>query len=431
MKKLQSWIEHFLVCLVLAILPENSFSQACPSSDSSLREIQEWAQSVDRLSNQFLPEAGIFDYRTSVGAVLDSSCRGATERASFLASLGMGPPRPREEVIESALVQVIAQTEECRRVFPSLPNIDSVVGILRRARIACTNDLGHGTEAVNDVLGIYRPFLSALAPANTGYDRSYSFLLSNNALDNPLRASDLSVILFHEALHSLSANNTYWHNEAGRMSLTVCEASVFRDRVYFLSAVCFPESSIGRAFWADDGAASCDGVCERALTHVVPVPQLRRATEDSASEGMHGPPLSAIPMASRDAQIVCGQIRDVQGRFRRTLPLRDQAQTRLSVLRQEARVTRDFELYDAIDSISFNLSAQPSFAINAEGLPEDLADLERSAEQVRSRIRSYCSSRPVGEVQPLCSREPAASAAAIESVRAWLRGRTSIVNRAR
>ncbi len=81
---------------------------------------------------------------------------------------------------------------------------------------------------------------------------------------------NLAQVIFHElSHHTHSIESQNWHNSWRQEGIKQIgtEKSLFEDKVYFLSAVCFPQSKYGGLFWSKNGAAQSLEICKKALTH--------------------------------------------------------------------------------------------------------------------------------------------------------------------
>jgi hypothetical protein len=334
----------------------------------------EWTRLVDILNNNFLPRERAGDHRTTMGALIDSSC--------FSGSLG--PHRQRIiELIERLLARTMTRASRCERTL-GLPSVSGIVSILRRTRLTCDSDLPPGVAAANHLTHSYNPLRALFVLTNTGHDRAYNIGVSSYTLEGILEKATSSIpilrslaereeaelvgTLFHEALHSTSNNNRAWHDEWREQGRTTnsCNRSLYEDQVYLLHAACNPTTEYGLDIYGRNNRGTpvidCPGVCESALGTRDSMSRYEQATSSSSLRGTIGPPLSGPTLNPREASMTCERIRSVNRVHRRLISEQDEIRNRHQLLMRglpfSARDSESVELkrrYESIENLALSV----------------------------------------------------------------------------
>ena len=253
------------------------------------------------------PLRGEGDRRLGNGAVMDSSCLREIPAKRF-SEFVTG--------VERALALAEAQAGRCQQMY-GLGEVGSVPRILRRLRIGCAPS-GPSPLSTMAVRTFHREGL--WDERSAVFSGEFRLTIAVRPLANFWRSSvtQRASDFFHEALHFLPVNNRVWHNLAYQEHgfPGVCEDSIHLDRVYFTTAVCFPESEVGSFYYSIGGArlgtlrglrptVECPGVCERALREVDSV--------EASLPLWHGDirMYVAQPYTPGDAEHVCRRIESV------------------------------------------------------------------------------------------------------------------------
>jgi hypothetical protein len=297
---------RFLIAGVVAHVPLHGLAQTpnpaqCTQPSAESPASLEWLRMIDRLGDHALrqPEPG--DHPIPSGAIIGAECIS-------------GPNSARREAIlarfDRVLNRAFQQAQRCQQVL-NLPNVDSIISILRRTRFLCPPNLPSSVTGMNS-MDRFDPSVAPFGTVNRSYDRTYLIRLSISSLMER-NEEDVASTLFHEALHSTSSNHRVWHNNALSNHQEVgCQNSIFLDRIYLMQAACFPSSSRGvMSFYSSRGAWQCPGVCERAFTEVDADVGMERAP-DVLTPGIIGPPLIATPRSNRETTLICDRIRSTR-----------------------------------------------------------------------------------------------------------------------
>ncbi len=271
------------------------------------------ARRLDHLQERFLlspntVSSGLNDHQTALGTIIDRSCfAGPLERL-----------RPRTiERIERALNHAVIQIDNCDQKV-RMPLVNTAISILRRTRIQCGN-VGANALGSNSVFE-YPPLTIGYGVNRVAYHRQQITLSNNITQLNALwyaTPESLASTIFHETLHSLSFNNTTWHNRAGERLISGCRDSLFEDQIYLLQGFCFPQSELGRMLWSTRSysALECPGLCERTFRPTpssLPSWAINRPAD-------HGPPTAPIRRTDRDVRHLCHQIRSAKREYDNTI----------------------------------------------------------------------------------------------------------------
>jgi hypothetical protein len=248
------------------------------------------------------------DRRLSNGAVLDSSCEGSLPPQvafhQFIAD------------VETALALVSQQASRCSRLY-GFGEVGSVPQILSRLRISCSNSLGARTVMSTRHL---QPE-GLLSWNSAAFQGNYEVAIATQELAPfwILSRRDRASSFFHEVLHFLPTNNREWHNQAfGSQGVYgSCSNSIFRDRVYFLQAACFPDTFAGRKYYSAAQRSSdnytagvdCPGLCQSALTESDP--DVHERAFWMGDVRMY----PAIPYRIGDAEVICSRIQGANRRY--------------------------------------------------------------------------------------------------------------------
>ena len=286
-----------------------NFATSIPTHEppplNDLSRIGQWVRAVDAVGETSLRQAEEGDYVTATGTVIARNCSEGDLTGSV------------NERIARALALAMTQAYRCEKTM-GLTVAADVISILRRTRINCGSDIDQSTMASNEVVRGGNLFIAPLVGINSGYDQQYNINLSMRALSSVAWRRDVAFAadLFHEALHSTASSTSSWHEATQNRADRGCRNSIFEDRIYLISAACFPNSYWGFNFyWALDNAVAavdCPGVCEHAFTaRDSDLPhQLSQATHFTSLLGSVGPPALAHLYSQREAGLLCGRIRD-------------------------------------------------------------------------------------------------------------------------
>lgn len=267
----------------------------------NLSDIAGWAEKLDTAGNLAMPkpdDSG--DYVTKMGAIIDESCF----------KNHAGPERQKMiDRMENILARVGMGVGQCSRLF-GFNELSSVLHTLRRVRFSCKK-LAAKTAAEAELTD--HIWIGTL-PCSSTFTKNYRVSISPESMllgeEDP---DHLAATLFHETLHHTAANNRQWHNESwmsGKHSTKGCKNSLFEDRVYFISAACFPRTSYGQDFFAGNGSAStCANVCNAALTEVDDDMASKYGGGFGAKQG-----LVARPYAKVDVEQTCRLVNTVEKR---------------------------------------------------------------------------------------------------------------------
>lgn len=261
------------------------------------------------------------------GISIDASC--FTTPNTPTETLVMRRPR-----IEAALRLLKDRISECRKVL-DLPDFDRVLKKLNHTKISCATDRmvnkdsnSSKTRAIAQMTlrtQVGNRWVAAgtsdEAPAvielNVQRDSTANGL-DFDGMDIDSSAPSVSLenrasVLFHELLHTTS-NSTLWHDSAHLRNETGCEDSVYADRIYLLTAACFPHSQRGVLLYdnARDWTKKCPHVCRDALgkidADVSTLPDVQIDEGDS---------LVAIPLEPQAADAQCRKIEALSDFMRR------------------------------------------------------------------------------------------------------------------
>ncbi|MCC7440273.1 MAG: hypothetical protein IT285_01485 [Bdellovibrionales bacterium] len=273
-------------------------------ADAPLSELDRWARATVSSSTRgvALPN----------GTIVDESC---------LAGLDATARGRRIARIRAAVDFASDQATRCHEAF-RLPDPTNVPGTLARTRLRCS-DLGDNVnaQAATTVDHGWCPTQRLLGALITTphYERSYEVEITTRT-SHALDVGDIDSLastLFHETLH-FSSNNRIWHNEpTAAHTGSGCANSLYTDRVYFLTAACFPNSPRGRQFRAnapEAAPAGCANVCDEALGTI------DQAAIDEYSHVYGARGLIASPLTAGDRRIICGRITASSRRAREVLP---------------------------------------------------------------------------------------------------------------
>ncbi|HTL11013.1 MAG TPA: hypothetical protein VL588_00915 [Bdellovibrionota bacterium] len=269
----------------------------CPPTDLGAGALSTWARDTVDAATQGITLQN--------GTIIDQDCvdhLSGTARAARLARL-------------NAAVQFASRQADACHQATNLPDPTNVGPTLAHTRIHCKEYNGTANAMTDEVVNHgYHPTQRLFMPLVTThhFDRSYETTVNVGAISDLDRGeiTDVAKSLFHEMLHFYS-NNTTWHNEGDAHHPSYgCNNSLFTDRVYFMSAVCFPMSINGRAYYdATTGAAACPAVCDAALGHVDDIEEAHLEPWVYGADA-----LVAKPLTVGDRRIICGRIADAQRR---------------------------------------------------------------------------------------------------------------------
>lgn len=237
----------------------------------------------DPLRGAYLRSPQEGDYRTSSGALVADSC--ASER----------------EKIEKALAIALEQIPECHRHI-GMEQIRQTASVIRRTRYECVEEIP-GVTAQNPLGTLHE---NRWVPFNE--TNQYAITL-NRSVITTMTPRRLAETLLHEALHSTASNMRDWHNHASSMG-TTCASNRFRDRVYLLTAACFPRADNGLLSGpfapapSGPALADCPGVCEDAFVEI------------DASHAGYPRVLAGLPIPPTAAREYCRRIRAIGERGR-------------------------------------------------------------------------------------------------------------------
>jgi len=272
------WLNLAVIFLTLysgAIRAENCPNCVVPSSNAAPIEVAEWAKSVLQTSKQALQSPAVEDgdYLTSFGSVIAFDClRG--DRAS-----------KREKTInriEKALAIAMTRVAHCQRAM-EWPGIDAIP-VLSKLRIHC-EDFSKRTVKKSETVSETNAVAESHAPLRKKGEKpakTPEFGLTFNTNDNFSNKLDLGTtmevaeILFHETLHLMPFNHRSWHGQVTQDpssdGAACTTARPFSDRIYLITASCFPNSNIRSSdFWKWKGGAPCRAkACELAFGEVDP-----------------------------------------------------------------------------------------------------------------------------------------------------------------
>lgn len=245
---------------------------------SSFDDLSKWIDEVDTMSlNSTRPGPGKNDYQSKLGFIIRGSCFEG-KRAEF-----------RQNIIkkyEAAVRLALKQTARCYDLFGFSP-LASVPALSKVVEIECKEfkkplSAAAHTIAVQEAQFI-EPFThnKRLLAATVGRYR-----MEINHKDNMDIAVDterFASFFVHELMHFTPSNNRAWHadiTKVGSKNKEGCKNSIWKDRIYLMSAACFPEGVRGQQFfgersWRKAGTEiiweykspvlDCQGLCESAF----------------------------------------------------------------------------------------------------------------------------------------------------------------------
>ena len=285
----------FISLNVEAVVRQDEFSCQRPNPAWALEDVARWAEEMDIIGNRAIRNIGNGDQATSFNNPIDRSCFKDLNETQW---------NTRLQKIEEAMARALTGSQRCEATLGL--HMRPMLHILRRSRLHCF------TKGAN------ADGMLTLASANNGgmtsptSNHRYNMNLNTKYLDKA-SVEELASTLVHEALHWTKHNNTDWHNHTGGRDRETCNNSLFEDRVYMMTAACFPDSKIGKKFYGVGGAHSCPEICQTALTSSDSgaVHWTERLFQHG-SDGRYGG-----RMGARDAEFVCQRISQVPRKYAR------------------------------------------------------------------------------------------------------------------
>lgn len=299
--------------LVVQIVYAGSHDCVVPASDAGLRNLVNRANEVTELACK----NGL---QLDLGPTLEPSCL-------------TGNVLENVRRLELLLNYSAEQLNRCRQVYPLLVGIDEAILHLKSMKISCKmTALGFAaSESVKECGNWLGGLFGKKSYCTNKSLNDFKMELDLQSLYqmpggeggrmkpiDPSGAQRLVQAMAHESLHHSPVNNRSWHNQAHLHRIRGCSPSVFEDRVYLIGALCFPLAEEHGFLDPDEGAISCKGVCERALT------QVDDAMPDSyrRAEGMEL--LIARPMQQKQAADLCSSVRSNISSYRNLVKRRDE-----------------------------------------------------------------------------------------------------------
>ncbi|HAZ13405.1 MAG: hypothetical protein A2X86_14725 [Bdellovibrionales bacterium GWA2_49_15] len=278
----------------------------CPFEISALDP--DTQRMIEELRSRIPLTAGPDDIALDNGSVLDQSC--------FTGELS-GRRAELTRILRESVEQAQIRLRQCARNF-GLWEPSEASDALDRTRINCFvagSPLTAGAMDRVNRCSVGDPRFSARAVGRYSLSMAVFPETPTNPKDQTIFTASVdenASFIAHEAMHVLAANNTSWHNDPRTHSSTGCANSIFEDRIYFLQAVCFPDSNYGRLMRdPTDGILNCPQVCQNALTHVdAATIEIFTPVERPDATGIFGPSLVAIPYGRDRAPGICQRIRD-------------------------------------------------------------------------------------------------------------------------
>jgi len=268
---------------------------ASPPSDR-FANLKNQISLFDPLRDDFLRTPSGSDKPTSFGATTAISCAG------------------KEAKINEALAYAFRQLPECNRQIGFEP-IAQAVSVLRRARFECANEIQikgkHGKRSKKARAENHLGHLEGGKWVPNNKDNKYSITLSNEMLKE-MPIEEIASTLLHEGLHSTASNHRDWHNDPDdRIDNYSCSSNLFTDRIYFITAACFPMTMNGEALYEGHrfsdpprpAILNCPALCEAVFSEV-----------DAEAIADLPPSLFANPLPAKTTAEYCRRIRFIGAR---------------------------------------------------------------------------------------------------------------------